>query len=89
VGTPCNAAIRSYLNDNKVPQLFIASGANMFGDPQHFPWTIGNIPSYQIEAHVYAQHILKTKPNAKIGILYQDDGFGKDLSNWTPRRPWR
>jgi branched-chain amino acid transport system substrate-binding protein len=78
VGTPCNAAIRSYLNDNKVPQLFVASGANMFGDPQHFPWTIGNIPSYQIETHVYAKHILKTKPDAKIGILYQNDGFGKD-----------
>jgi branched-chain amino acid transport system substrate-binding protein len=78
LGTPTNAAIRSYLNDNKVPQLFVSSGASMFGDPQHYPWTMGNIPNYQTEAHIFAKHILKTKPNAKIGVLYQNDGLGKD-----------
>ena len=79
VGTPTNAAVRSYLNDNKVPQLFVASGAAMFGDPQHYPWTIGFITAnYQSEARVYAKHILRTKPDAKIGVLYQNDGYGKD-----------
>jgi branched-chain amino acid transport system substrate-binding protein len=78
VGTPTNAAIRSYLNDNKVPQLFISSGAAMFADPQHYPWTIGNQPSYQTEARIYGKHILATRPDAKIGILYQNDGLGKD-----------
>ena len=58
LGTPTNAAIRPYLNDNKVPQLFVATGASMFGDPQHFPWTMGVNPNYQTEAHIYAKHIL-------------------------------
>jgi branched-chain amino acid transport system substrate-binding protein len=78
VGTASNAAIRSYLNDNKVPQLFVASGAAMFGDPQHYPWTMGAVPSYQTEAHIFAKHILTTKHDAKIGVLYQNDGLGKD-----------
>jgi branched-chain amino acid transport system substrate-binding protein len=78
VGTASNAAIRSYLNDNKVPQLFVASGSAMFGDPQHYPWTMGAVPSYQTEAHIFAKHILKTKPDAKIAVLYQNDGLGKD-----------
>jgi branched-chain amino acid transport system substrate-binding protein len=78
LGTPTNAAIRSYLNDNKVPQLLIASGAAMFGDPQHYPWTMGFGVNYQTEAHVFAKHILMTKPDAKIGLLYQNDAFGKD-----------
>jgi branched-chain amino acid transport system substrate-binding protein len=78
LGTAPNAAIRQYLNDNKVPQLFVATGAAIFGDPQHFPWTIGLQPNYQIEARIYAKHILQTKPDAKIGVLYQNDGFGKD-----------
>jgi branched-chain amino acid transport system substrate-binding protein len=78
VGTASNAAVRSYLNDNKVPQLFVATGAAMFGDPQHYPWTMGSVPSYQTEAHIFAKHILKTKPNAKIGVLYQNDDLGKD-----------
>ena len=78
LGTPTNAAIRSYLNDNKVPQLFITTGASIFGDPQHYPWTMGYTPNYQTEAHIYAKHILATKPGAKIGVLYQNDGFGKD-----------
>jgi branched-chain amino acid transport system substrate-binding protein len=78
LGTPPNAAIRQYLNDNKVPQLFVATGASMFADPQHFPWTIGFNPSYQTEARIYGKHILAAKPDGKIGVLFQNDGFGKD-----------
>jgi branched-chain amino acid transport system substrate-binding protein len=78
IGTPTNAAIRQYLNDNKVPQLFLESGASLFSDPQHFPWTMGYLPAYQTEAHIYAKHILATKPDAKIAVLYQNDSFGKD-----------
>jgi branched-chain amino acid transport system substrate-binding protein len=78
LGTPSNAAVRSYLNDNKVPQLFPSTGASMWNDPKNFPWTIGFNPSYQTEAHIYAKSILQNNPSAKIGVLYQDDGFGKD-----------
>jgi branched-chain amino acid transport system substrate-binding protein len=78
VGTPTNAAVRQYLNDNKTPQLFLESGAALFSDPQHFPWTMGYLPAYQTEAHIYAKHILATKPDAKIAVLYQNDSFGKD-----------
>ena len=78
LGTPPNAAIRQYLNDSKVPQLFVATGATMFSDPEHFPWTMGYNPSYQAEARIYAKHILATKPNAKIAVLYQNDDLGKD-----------
>jgi branched-chain amino acid transport system substrate-binding protein len=78
LGTPCNAAIRQYLNDNKVPQLFVATGAAIFADPQHFPWTIGWQPNYVTEAKIFAKHVLKTKPDAKIAIIYQNDGFGKE-----------
>jgi branched-chain amino acid transport system substrate-binding protein len=78
LGTPTNAAIQHYCNDNKVPQLFVSTGASMFSDPEHFPWTIGFNPSYRTEARIYAKHILSTKPDAKIGVLYQNDDFGKD-----------
>jgi branched-chain amino acid transport system substrate-binding protein len=78
LGTPCCAAVRQYLNDNKVPQLFCATGASMFSDPQHFPWTMGWQPNYQTEARIFAKHILASKPDAKIAVLYQNDGFGKD-----------
>src|SRR5580700_3783804 len=78
LGTAPNLAIRQYLNDNKVPQLFVSTGAAVFADPQHFPWTIGYNPNYQTEAHIYGKNILKTKPDGKIAILYQNDGFGKD-----------
>ena len=78
LGTPPNLAIRKYLNDNKVPQLFVSTGASTFADPEHFPWTIGFNPNYQTESHIYGKHILSTKPDAKIGVLYQNDGFGKD-----------
>jgi branched-chain amino acid transport system substrate-binding protein len=78
LGTPSNTAIRDYLNENKVPQLFVSTGASKFGDPQHFPWTMGWQPNYRTEAAIYATHILATKPDAAIGVLYQNDDFGKD-----------
>ncbi|HYA06843.1 MAG TPA: ABC transporter substrate-binding protein [Xanthobacteraceae bacterium] len=78
LGTPSNSAIQGYLNDNKVPQLFVATGASKWNDPKRFPWTIGWQPSYQIEARVYARYILKNLPDAKIAVLYQNDDFGKD-----------
>jgi branched-chain amino acid transport system substrate-binding protein len=78
LGTAPNAAIRQYLNDNKIPQLFVSTGASLFADPEHFPWTVGFNPSYQTEARIFAKHILANHPNAKIALLYQNDGFGKD-----------
>jgi branched-chain amino acid transport system substrate-binding protein len=78
LGTPSNSAIRDYLNENKVPQLFVATGASKFGDFEHFPWTMGWQPTYQTEARIYAKHIQATKPDAKVGVLYQNDDFGKD-----------
>jgi branched-chain amino acid transport system substrate-binding protein len=78
LGTPCIAAVRQYLNENKVPQLFAASGASKFGDPKDFPWTMGWQPNYKTEAGVFAKQILASRPAAKIGLLYQNDDFGKD-----------
>jgi branched-chain amino acid transport system substrate-binding protein len=78
LGTPPNTAIQKYLNEKKVPQLFVATGASKWGDPQHFPWTMGWQPDYRTEARIYAKYILKNKPDAKIAILYQNDDFGKD-----------
>jgi branched-chain amino acid transport system substrate-binding protein len=78
LGTPSNTAIEKYLNDKKVPQLFVATGASKWGDPEHFHWTIGWQPDYRTEAHIYAKYILKEKPDAKIAVLYQNDDFGKD-----------
>jgi branched-chain amino acid transport system substrate-binding protein len=78
LGTPSNTAIEKYMNSKKVPQLFIASGATKFGDPKEFPWTMGWQPSYQAEAHIYAKYLLEHHPNGKIGILYQNDDYGKD-----------
>jgi len=77
-GTANNAAIQKYMNNMKVPQLFVATGASRWGDPEHFPWTIGWQPNYRAEARVYATYILQHQPNAKIGVLYQNDDFGKD-----------
>jgi len=77
-GTPSNSAIQKYLNEKKVPQLFVATGAAKWNDPKQFPWTMGWVPNYQHEARVYAKYILKERPNGKIGILYQNDDFGKD-----------
>jgi branched-chain amino acid transport system substrate-binding protein len=78
LGTAPNLAIRQYLNDGKVPQLFVSTGASVFSDPEHFPWTMGFNPNYQTEGRIYAKDILKTKPDGKIAVLYQNDGFGKD-----------
>jgi ABC-type branched-subunit amino acid transport system substrate-binding protein len=78
LGTPGNSAIHKYLNTKKIPHLFLATGASKWGDPKNFPWTMAFIPNYQNEARVYAQYILKNHPNAKIGVLYQNDDFGKD-----------
>ena len=78
LGTPPNSAIHKYMNSKKVPQLFVATGATKWNDPKKFPWTMGWQPNYQTEATIYAQHILKTKPNAKIAVLYQNDDYGKD-----------
>jgi len=78
LGTPTNSAIHKYMNQKKVPQLFNATGATKWGDPKAYPWTMGWQPSYQSEALIYAQHILETKPNAKIGIIYQNDDYGRD-----------
>jgi branched-chain amino acid transport system substrate-binding protein len=78
LGTSTNSAIRKYMNDKKVPQLFVASGASEWNDPKQFPWTMGWQPSYTSEARIYAKYILKEKPDAKIGVLYQNDDFGKD-----------
>ena len=78
LGTPTNSAIQKYLNTKKVPHLFVATGATKWGDPKNFPWTMGWQPTYQAEAKIYAQYVLKNVPNAKVGILYQNDDYGKD-----------
>ncbi len=79
LGTPTSMSTRKYLNAKKVPQLFVASGATVFDDPKHYPWTIGWQVSYQIEGRVYARYILDTKPDAKIAALYQNDDSGRDF----------
>jgi len=78
LGTPSNTAIHKYMNAKKVPQLFVATGATKWNDPQNYPWTMGWQPNYQTETRIYAKHILATRPNAKIGVLYQNDDYGKD-----------
>ena len=78
LGTPPNTAIQKYLNSKKVPQLFVATGATKWTDPKNFPWTMGWQPNYQSETQIYAKYILKNYPNAKIGVLYQNDDYGKD-----------
>ncbi|AND93705.1 MULTISPECIES: ABC transporter substrate-binding protein [Bradyrhizobium] len=81
IGTPSNAAVQKYLNSKKVPQLFAATGASKFTDPKNFPWTMGYNPNYFVEGRIYGQYILKEHPNAKIGVLYQNDDLGKDYLN--------
>ena len=78
LGTPTNLAIEKYMNQNKVPQLFVATGATRFGDVKNFPWTMGWQPTYQIEGHIYANYLLKNHPNGKIAVLYQNDDLGRD-----------
>ncbi|WJR78157.1 ABC transporter substrate-binding protein [Bradyrhizobium sp. NP1] len=81
IGTPSNAAVQKYLNGKKVPQLFAATGASKFTDPKNFPWTMGYNPNYFVEGRIYGQYILKQYPNAKVGVLYQNDDLGKDYLN--------
>ena len=78
LGTPTNSAIHRYVNQKKVPHLFISTGADKWGDYKNFPWTMGYQPSYRTEAQIYTKYLLKEKPNARFGILYQNDDFGKD-----------
>src|SRR6266446_3531182 len=78
LGTAPSAAVQPYLNSKKVPQLFVASGASMWDQPREFPWTMGWQPSYQTEAHIYAQYLLENHPHGKIAVLSQDDAFGQD-----------
>ena len=78
LGTPSNTAIHQYMNDKKVPQLFIASGATKWNDPQHFPWSMGWQPNYQTEARIYARYILDNIKDPRIAVLYQNDDYGKD-----------
>ena len=79
LGTPSNTAIQKYMNAKKVPQLFVATGATKWNDPKNFPWTMGWQPNYQSEGVIYAKYLMKEKPNGKIGILFQNDDFGKDV----------
>ena len=81
LGTPCNTAIHKYMNQKKVPQLYVATGASKWGDPKNFPWTIGFQPDYHTEGVIYAKHILGNVKDAKIGVLYQNDDYGKDYFN--------
>ena len=78
IGTAANAAVQKYLNTKKVPQLLTSTGASRFSDPQAAPWTIAYNPNYQSEARIYAKYILANHPNARIGILYQNDDMGRD-----------
>ena len=79
LGTAGNSAIQKYLNSKNVPQLFVASGATRWGDPKQFPWTMGFQPNYQSEGRIYAKYILEHHAGGKIGVLYQNDDFGKDV----------
>jgi branched-chain amino acid transport system substrate-binding protein len=78
LGTPPNSAIHKYMNSKKVPQLFVATGATKWNDPQNYPWTMGWQPNYQSETQIYAKWLLKNKPDAKIAVLFQNDDYGKD-----------
>jgi branched-chain amino acid transport system substrate-binding protein len=78
LGTPPNIAIQGYLNENKVPQLFVATGASRWNDPKHFPWTMGWQPNYQVESQIYTRYILENVSDVKVAALYQNDDSGKD-----------
>lgn len=78
LGTPPSSAIQKYMNTRKVPELFVASGASKWDDPQNFPWTMGWAPNNKVEGTIYGRHIVQTKPDAKIGVLFQNDDYGKD-----------
>ncbi|MEL7202792.1 MAG: ABC transporter substrate-binding protein [Pseudomonadota bacterium] len=81
LGTPTNSAIHRYMNQREVPQLFITTGASKWDDPENYPWTMPYLPSYAAEARIYAKHINEAIPDAKIGILYQNDDFGRDYKD--------
>ncbi|MCO6416495.1 ABC transporter substrate-binding protein [Siccirubricoccus sp. KC 17139] len=81
LGTPTNSAIHRYVNQRKIPHLFLATGADKWANPREYPWTIGWQPSYRTEAQIYAKYLLEQKPNTKLGLLYQNDDFGKDYVN--------
>src|SRR5260370_27322308 len=78
LGTPTNTAVQKYLNQKRVPQLFVGTGATKWGEPKHFPWTIGWQPNYQSEGRIYATYILEQRAESKIAVLYQNDDYGKD-----------
>src|SRR5580693_4130609 len=78
VGTATNMAVVKYINQKKVPHLFIGTGATVFNDPEHYPWTLSWTPHYASEGEIYAKYILSTKPDARIGILSQNDDLGRD-----------
>jgi branched-chain amino acid transport system substrate-binding protein len=79
VGTPTNTATQRYLNGKKVPQLLISAGGTKFNDPQQYPWTVPFYPQFETEAAGYAKYVLKSKPDSKIAVLYQNDDYGKDF----------
>ncbi|GGC65654.1 ABC transporter substrate-binding protein [Chelatococcus reniformis] len=81
LGTPTGLVVRKYLNDKKIPQLFVGGGATLWGDYKQFPWSMGFQPSYQAETAVYAKYVLKNNPDAKIALFYQYDDAGKDYAN--------
>src|SRR5215207_11289174 len=81
LGTPTNTVVQKYLNQKKVPQLFVATGASKWGMPKEFPWTMGWQPDYVTEAAIYAKHIMSTVKDAKIGVLMQNDDYGRDYFN--------
>jgi branched-chain amino acid transport system substrate-binding protein len=78
LGTPTNSAVHRYMNKKKVPHLFVATGATKWGDPENFPWTMGFQPNYQTMGKIFGGYVLKNHPDGKIGILYQNDDYGKD-----------
>jgi branched-chain amino acid transport system substrate-binding protein len=78
LGTPTGIVVRKYINENGVPQLFQGSGATLWGDREHFPWSIGWQPSYQTEGAIYGRYLRETRPDAKVAVLYQNDDAGHD-----------
>jgi ABC-type branched-subunit amino acid transport system substrate-binding protein len=78
VGTVPNVAVQKYLNQNKVPQVFISAGGRRFNDPKNFPWTVPFYPPFEMEGATFGKFILNKMPNAKIAVLYQNDDYGKD-----------
>ena len=78
LGTPTNTAIHKYVNQKKVPHLYVSTGASKWGDPKNFPWTMGFQPDYHTEGAIYAKHMLANVRDPKVGVLMQNDDYGKD-----------